>query len=144
MLQVLPKPVKIKPLTRSQPEAKTETKAETTPAAAPVRPRSRRPHIVLTAQNLAKASRSKGELTCLAAGYVRGGVTVTQPTIALASRIFGVSHTAIKTALDELEQDSVATPAIDGIWVAVTPAERADFVKTHLAEIWRLVDVATA
>jgi DeoR/GlpR family transcriptional regulator of sugar metabolism len=81
------------------------------PAATPARPRSRRPHRLVTARNLAKATRSKRARAYLAANWVRDGATIVNRTVALASRVFGVSQQTIHTALDDLEQKTAPTPA---------------------------------
>jgi hypothetical protein len=70
---------------------------------------------------------------------MRGGLTIVEPTAVLAAHAFDVSVPTINDALDELDSIEISSG-----WTAMTPADRADFVKANLAEIWRIVDRATA
>lgn len=114
------------------------------PASAPVHPRKRQPpHIILTAQNLAKAARSPRERALLAALWIRGGLTIAEPTVMLAARVFDVGPSTLHDAIDNLA-DTAITSAQDASWAAMTPTERADFCLTHLTEVWTALEMATA
>lgn len=110
---------------------------------APVRPRKRQPHLVLTAMNIAHASRGARERAFLAATWIRGGLTISEPTVALAARVFNANGGVIRDALDELA-GTETTSAFGSIWAAMTPTERADFFRDHITEAWTALEMATA
>jgi hypothetical protein len=112
--------------------------------AKPLRPRyrCRRPHRTVTGQNLAKATRGARERAELAAEYVRGGLSILDPTVVLVARIFGVSVPMIRAALDGLECSTV-TPATGALWSQMTPAEKREFVRANTAEVRRIFDAVT-
>ena len=113
-----------------------------TPTAAPP-PRKRRPHLILTARNIAHASRGTRERAYLAATWIRGGLTIIKPTVALAARVFNANGGAICDALDELA-GTETTSALGNIWAVMTPIERADFFRGHLTEVWTALEMVTA
>jgi hypothetical protein len=116
-----------------------ETTIETVRPA--VRPRPVRRHVFST---IAKARHQPAHVRSdFAARWLTGALTL-KPTWDLARHIFRVHGPQIRDALARLEASTVAEPAITHAWADARPAEKADFVKTHLAEIWRLVDRATA
>jgi hypothetical protein len=101
----------------------------------------RRPRI--SGQSLAKTKREPHELGHLAAHWVAGALIIDPPTIVQAVKIFSVSPALIHRALDDLEGTTIAQPEIDAIWSEMCDEEREDFVRTHLGEVWRLVDIVT-
>jgi hypothetical protein len=109
----------------------------------PATPRKRRPHIVLTGRNLAHADRGPWERAFLAAAWVRGGVTLTDPTLKMAAKVFDVSVATLGAALNQLAGTEHAS-AHDAIWAAMTPTERADLFRDHLTEVWTALEMATA
>jgi hypothetical protein len=103
--------------------------------ATPISAPKRRPHITLSGRNLAHASRGCAERAYLAAAWIRGGLTISRPTVALAARVFHANGGAINDALDAFA-GTETTSAFGNIWVAMTPNERADFFRGHLTEVW--------
>jgi hypothetical protein len=103
-----------------------------------------RPHITISAQNVAKATRGARERGYLSAGWVRGEVSLIEPTIALAARVFGVSIPTVRDALDELKDVPIAVPSFDDVWLAKTSTERDAFVRKHAEELWMRFDRVTA
>lgn len=88
-------------------------------------PRKRRqPHVVLSAQNIARSKPSARERARLAALWVRGDLTITRPPVVLAAHAFDVSASAIYDAIDELDDIELVSPR-----AAMTPADKVDFVK---------------
>src|SRR5262249_29043991 len=89
-------------------------------------------------QSLAKADRDHDELTHLAAGWVLGSVEIDPPTIALAAKVFGVSQTPIRKAVNEIRATTTAEPAIATIWLGMDSKSREEFVRENLTQIWTL------
>ena len=58
--------------------------------------------------------------------------------------MFKVSPALIYRAVDVIEASTAAQPAINAAWHVTSKSEREQFVRGHLAEIWRLIEVATA
>lgn len=111
-----------------------------------VRPKNPRVHILLTAENVAKATRGARERAYLAASWVLGSLTIIDPTVRLAARTFGVSVPTVRTAIADLKATtSNSEPTrIDQIWSSMSPIERSGFARRHLDELWAIFDHATA
>ena len=80
----------------------------------------------------------------LAAQWLGGTLTV-KPTWRLAEDIFQLHAPQIQRALTLARFDSTTVePAIEQAWRDATSAERAEFVRNHFNELWRLADQLTA
>jgi hypothetical protein len=113
--------------------------------AATVHPRQPRRHLHITGENLAKARRGARERAFLAAHWVCNALTLTNPTVRLAARTFGVSVPMVTAMVTKLQAVTVATPAtIDAVWACMSAADRDQFCRDHLADLWERFDRATA
>jgi hypothetical protein len=108
-----------------------------TPASS-VRPPQRPPHSFISAQSIAKASRSKSERAFLAARWIAGSLSIQKPTAILAGLVFGVSPTATKSALKIFNFKTAS--AIEAAWGETLYLEREAFIRDHANEILALLD----
>jgi hypothetical protein len=106
-----------------------------TPASA-VHPRKHRFPILITGQSLTKGKRGPRQRARLAANWVLGSLLIAPPTVALAARTFDVSQPLVNQEINELKATTVAHPAVDTMWSAMTDDERDAFVVMHLGELW--------
>ena len=110
-----------------------------------VLPRRTCRHLVITAENLAKAHRGARERAFLAAHWILGSLTITQPTVRSATRVFRVSKPTVDAAVAELKAATTAAPSmLEDVWKQATPAERTALVSKHLNEMWHVFENATA
>jgi hypothetical protein len=96
-------------------------------------------HTFITAFQVAKGKHSKSELTFMAARWVLGLLTILNPTVILASKIFNVSPSAIHRAIKQLGGHIVMRPLISA-WTEALYFDRKQFAEDHADEFWALVD----
>jgi hypothetical protein len=121
-------------------------KTETKPARR-LHPTSKRaPVTVITALNVAKARRGKKERAELAAEFAKGNLLVIQPTVALASKVFEVSQTAVHHAITDsgAHKASALPPLVDQVWATLDTRSREQFVQSHLLALWDHIEAITA
>jgi hypothetical protein len=107
-------------------------------------PRQPRRRIRVSGQSLSKTKHQPHELGNLAARWVLGALVIDPPIIALATKIFSVSPALVRQAVNNIEATTVAQPDIDMTWSEMDDGARGNFIRSHLAEVWRLVDQITA
>jgi hypothetical protein len=100
---------------------------------------------ILSAQNIAKAHRAAAVRSHLAAQYVLGYLLISEPTEALAARIFGISPPSVSCALAKLRTASPANAAdfLAFWWGCATPAHRDAFMRANLVSAWDSIDRVT-
>jgi hypothetical protein len=98
----------------------------------------------ITGQSLAKAYRHPRYRAHLAAGWVLGSVQITPPTVALASRVFGVSVPLIDEAITEIESTTVVPAPIEMAWSATNAEGREQFARNFADKLWAIMDRITA
>jgi len=76
-------------------------------------------HVLIRAQSIAKGHRDRREAARLAALWVANRLTIVEPTVASATRVFGVSQPLINEELAELRASSANKTARDAIWDAL-------------------------
>jgi hypothetical protein len=108
------------------------------------RPRPSRQCRQISGQSLAKADRYPQERADLAARWILGCLAIAQPTVTLASWVFRVSPAPIRAAMAKIEATTIPASPLADAWSLAGADERLQFVRDHLAEVWRLIDVATA
>ncbi len=79
----------------------------------------------------------------LAAYWLIGLLHLT-PTVAMACRVFGVSTPLVNEELAFLKTTTAPTPVLDWMWSEASADERQRFVRDHLAQLWTMIDHATA
>ena len=107
-----------------------------------VRLKVSRPHRTITGQALAKTpNREPRERAYQAARWVRGSLTINNPTLRMAAQTFGVCEALIRQAIRELEGTTFAPPPID--WTGRSDADRDAFVGANLIDLWDRIDRLT-
>jgi hypothetical protein len=77
--------------------------------------RSSRNPSVITFQSVAKARHTKRERARLAAQWVANQLTIVDPTVTLAVKVFGVSQPLVNQELAKLSSKT----ALEGVWDAL-------------------------
>jgi hypothetical protein len=112
------------------------------PKPTPVRPRkAAQQHFVITGRNLAHTSRGARERAMLAAAWVRGRLTLVQPTVTQATKMFGVSQVTINAAVKMMPKGS--TSAANAVWGGMFGTDRDQFIHEHADEILASLDRLT-
>jgi hypothetical protein len=105
---------------------------------------------VLTGQTIAKTPRrTPHERARLAAEWKVGTLKI-EPTVKLASEVFGVSEQLVRQAIAEVQHCAVQNGAVlngtpvmppnpieSAWWIGLSESERDAFVAAHLDSIWR-------
>lgn len=99
----------------------------------------------ISGQSLAKGhNRSPRERAISAARWMAGSLTIRKPTASQASLLFGVCPALIRDELRRLPATTTSQSPIETTWAGMSAAERDGFVRSHLLEVWDVVDRVTA
>jgi hypothetical protein len=113
------------------------------PVTSPPTRREKFPHQALSGQCIAKSRRGPRELAVLAVLWLRGGLTITRPTVKMASAVFGVSIPLIREMAGEMAiHGTTPRESIDAYWTSMTLAERAAFFRGRVDEVWQALELA--
>ena len=100
---------------------------------------------VLSGQTVAKKKTwSRRERAERAADWMQGRLHIDHPTARQAATVFGASTSLITVKIRERTKRGcpalLAPPAVDVLWTAPDPAERAAFVMRNETAIWKVID----
>jgi hypothetical protein len=103
---------------------------------------------VLNGQTVAKKTWTPRERAERAADWMQGRLHLDRPTKLQAANVFGASTSLITVKIRERTKRGCsvlpAPAALDALWAALDPSERAAFVMRNETTIWKVIDKLTA
>ena len=102
----------------------------------------------ISGQTVAKTSWTPQERAERATDWMQNRIHLARPTKLQAATVFGASTSLITAKIRKRKNrgcSALAAPAaLDALWTALDPAERADFITRNQAVIWKIIDRLTA